>query len=248
MTAKKKIEISSDEPKIKQSETVTINRSQINFAPYNPKNHSKESIAEQKRNFKRVGFLGGIVWNESTRNLISGHKRVMAHDLVYNYDGTKEKDYLIKVEKVNFDLKTEKEQNIYMDAQNTNTRQDVDLLRAILPDIDYQNAGLTDLDLSIIGIDIEIGSGLTSVMNELKEINHNETTEEERQAKREKIKASKESIRHGIENKFGEGDPLVVLSFKDFNTKAAFMRRFDFDINAKFISGEEFSKQIERID
>ena len=61
----------------KQSETVVIKRSQINFAPYNPKNHTKEQINEIKKNIKRVAFLGGIVWNVITGNLIDGHKRVM---------------------------------------------------------------------------------------------------------------------------------------------------------------------------
>ena len=55
----------------KQSETITINRSQINFAPFNPKRHTDEQIAQMRKNIKNVGFLGGIIWNEQTSNLRS---------------------------------------------------------------------------------------------------------------------------------------------------------------------------------
>jgi len=223
-----------------QSETVTINRSQINFAPYNPKNHSKEAIAQQKKNFKRVGFLGGVVWNKTTGNLISGHKRIMSMDSLFKYDGSAETDYRVKVEQVEFDIKTEKEQNIYMDAASTNTQQDVDLLRIMLPDIDYSNAGLTELDLSVIGIDIQIGEGIDNVTAELDQLSADQ--------KKENIKKLKKSIQSGVEERFEDGDPILVLSFDSFKNKSAFMRRFDLDIYAKFIKGEVFSEQIERVE
>ena len=49
---------------LKQSETRIIKRSQINLNPINPKRHSDERIRLQKKNLQKVGFLGGIVWNE----------------------------------------------------------------------------------------------------------------------------------------------------------------------------------------
>ncbi len=49
------------QPKYKQSETVVIKRSQINFAPYNPRKEDPEVIKKLKKNFKTVGYLGGIV-------------------------------------------------------------------------------------------------------------------------------------------------------------------------------------------
>ena len=98
----------------KGSVTKTIKRSQINLNPYNPKIHSDADIKLQKANIKKVGFLGGIQWNETTGNLIDGHKRVMSYDLIKGYDGSAEKDYDIKVEAVEFDEKTEKEQLLFM--------------------------------------------------------------------------------------------------------------------------------------
>lgn len=50
------------QPKYKQSETVVIKRSQINFAPYNPRKEDPEVIKKLKKNFKTVGYLGGSLF------------------------------------------------------------------------------------------------------------------------------------------------------------------------------------------
>lgn len=227
---------------IKQSETVVIQRSEINFAPYNPKKHTKESIAAQKANFKRVGFLGGIVWNSLTGNLISGHKRVMAFDSINKYDGTLETDYEIKVEKIEVDEVTEKEQNIFMDASGTNTIQDYDLLKNLIPEINYLNAGLTSEDLNIIGIS---NTEIEELTNETsKDLNDVFKSQNE---KKEAIKKLKKEIRQGIDERFGEGDTLVMLSFTTYKNKADFMNRFGYNQDDKFINGEEFAKSIEKI-
>lgn len=227
--------------KYSQSETVFIKRSQINFAPYNPKKHSKEAVIEQRRNIKRVGILGGIVWNKVTGNLISGHKRTMALDEINKYDGAPERDYDIKVESVEFDEKTEREQNIYMDARNTNTEQDYDMIKSMISDIDFKNAGLSEMDMAIMGVDID----LSSEDEGLAEIIADQKTREE---KIQHVKDIKAQVKKGIADKIDEGDPIVTLSFDNFKNKAAFMQRFDFDENEKFLKGEIFSEMIERVE
>jgi hypothetical protein len=136
--------------KVKQSETITINRSHINLNPVNPKKHSKEAIEEQKRNFKYCGFLGGLVWNKTTGNLISGHKRLMTLDLINGYDGSETTDYEVKVESIELTIKQEREQLIYMDSKRTNTPQDYELLALIIPELDIKNTGLNQYDIDII--------------------------------------------------------------------------------------------------
>lgn len=227
--------------KYAQSETIWIKRSQINFAPYNPKNHSKEAVTEQRRNIKRVGILGGLVWNKTTGNLISGHKRTMALDEINKYDGTPATDYDIKVEAVEFNEKTEKEQNVYMDSRSTNTEQDYDLLKAIMPEIDYKNAGLTDYDMAIMGVDLDLGKedeGLAEVM----------ANQKSREEKIQHVKDIKAEVRKGITDKVDVGDPILTLSFDNFKNKASFMRRFGFDDREKFIKGEIFAEMVERIE
>ena len=120
---------------LKQSETRVIKRSQINLNPINPKRHSDEKVKLQKKNLQKIGFLGGIVWNEKSGNLIDGHRRIKAMDLHYKYNGTPGTDYDVKVEVVNLDDKAEKEQLTYMAVGNT--KPDIDLIAGYISDIDY---------------------------------------------------------------------------------------------------------------
>lgn len=241
----------------KQSETVVIKRSQINFAPYNPKNHTKEQINEIKKNIKRVAFLGGIVWNVITGNLIDGHKRVMALDVLNKYDGTLYTDYEVKVEKIELDLKTEKEQNIFQ--TQSRTQFDLDILSTMIPDIDYKNAGLTDEDLQLIGIDFtfqtETEQSITDEINNLIAPIQNQK-EAVKQAKKElsqaeKIAHNKEvkaQVMQEAQDKAENMEAYVMISFEDYKTKAAFMERFGFDAREKFLKGEVFENMIERVE
>jgi hypothetical protein len=249
----------SEKPKYNQSETIVIKRSQINFAPYNPKKHSKEAIAEQRRNIKRVGILGGIIWNKVTGNLVSGHKRTMALDELNKYDGTPETDYDIKVEMVEMDEKTEKEQNIYMDAQGTNTQQDIDLLAVIIPDIDFKNAGLSDEDLQLIGVDFTLQTeeerDITSAFDELnapaKKVKEAEKKAKKEKTEEEKIAHNKEvkaQVMADAQEKAENMESYVMIPFDTYKRKAAFMERFGFDPREKFIKGEVFENMIERVE
>lgn len=128
----------------KGSETKIIKRSQINLNPCNPKLHTEADIKLQKANIKKVGLLGGIQWNENTGNLIDGHKRVMSCDLIQGYDGTPETDYDIKVEAVDFDDNTEKEQLLFMAKSQDPIDFNVVATKFDLDDINLKNAGFTD--------------------------------------------------------------------------------------------------------
>lgn len=241
----------------KQSETVVIKRSQINFAPYNPKNHTKEQINEIKKNIKRVAFLGGIVWNVITGNLIDGHKRVMALDVLNKYDGTLDTDYEVKVEKIELDLKTEKEQNIFQ--TQSRTQFDLDILSTMIPDIDYKNAGLTDDDLQLIGIDFtfqteteqsitdEINNLIVPVQNQKEAVKQakKELSQAEKIAHNKEVKAQ---VMQEAQDKAENMEAYVMISFEDYKTKAAFMERFGFDAREKFLKGEVFENMIERVE
>ncbi len=100
-----------------------------------------------------IGLLGGIVWNKRSGNLVSGHQRVAIMDSVNRYDHeTRKNDYEFRVEVVDLDDKTEKEQNLFMNNRNVQGTYDDDLLRKMLADIDYQNAGFEEFDLQLLGL------------------------------------------------------------------------------------------------
>lgn len=142
------------ENKIKQSEQREIPRSQITLAAYNPRKISEDARKKLKANLKRIGLLGGIVWNERTTNLVSGHQKVSIMDDVNKYDPeTNENDYLVKVEVANLSEKEEKEQNLFMNNRNAQGEYDDDMLRQLLEGIDFTLAGFDDFDVQLLGFD-----------------------------------------------------------------------------------------------
>lgn len=114
--------------------------------PCNPKVHTDADIKQQKANIKKVGLIGGIQWNETTGNLIDGHKRVMSVDLIQGYDGTPETDYDIKVEAVDFDEKTEKEQLLFMAKSQDPIDYNLVAKNFSIDEIDFKAAGFTEQD------------------------------------------------------------------------------------------------------
>ncbi|WP_303017812.1 ParB N-terminal domain-containing protein [Alistipes putredinis] len=233
------------QPKYKQSETVVIKRSQINFAPYNPRKEDPEVIKKLKKNFKTVGYLGGIVWNQLSSYLVSGHKRVQTLDIINNYDGTPETDYDIKVEAVDMDDKTEREQNIFMNSPSAMGEFDMEKMRVLVPEIDYQAAGLSEADMNIYGITVmqeEINAGTSSIIDDFEEI---QRPYEERKAA---VKQMKEQIRQQSEQKVEDIESYVMINFKSYRAKSAFMLRFGFGPDDKVIPGEMFSDMVERVE
>ena len=218
--------------KYKQSETVEIWRSQINFAPYNPKRHSKEQVNQIKKNILKVAFLGGIVWNS-----------------VHGYDGTKETDYKVKVEKIQLDTKTEKEQNIFQ--TQSRSELELDLLRDLVPEIDYKSAGLTDEDMKLIGFDTMLKTDYENdLTKQFEGLNAPLIAEREieKQEKKADIKAKKEKIAKEAEESAANTQAFVMLNFESYESKEAFMKRFGFNPEDRVISGEMFEGMIERIE
>lgn len=258
---------------INQSETITVKRSQINFAPYNPRVDDPEIVEILKRNFKRVGFFGGIVWNALSGNLVSGHKRVQATDIIYRYNGTPETDYDIKVERVELDHRTEVEQNIFMNSQSAMGSFNYMLLADLLPEIDFKNAGLKESDIEMIELEVpafDFGESqkiFESIQKAVEPVIDKRNIEkEERKAEREAVKTAEKALipEKTIEERKQEQKEdkqqlkeesrlentvktYVILSFSSTANKMAFMQRFDFDVTQEFIKGESFSDMIERV-
>ena len=228
---------------LKQSETRNIKRSQIALNPYNPKHHTEERIKMQKKNLQKVGYLGGITWNELSGNLIDGHRRIQAMDLYYKYDGTPEKDYIVKVEVVQLDDKAEKEQMTYMALGNT--RADLELVAKYLPEIDAEAAGIDDDYLSQISafaydtpqiatftVDDFLPSAKAPVI----------VPDEEKKAA---VKASKQAIKEQCEERARNESAYITLSFTSHIEKSEFCAMLGIDTDAHFAKGEDVLRLFE---
>ena len=134
-----------------KSESVELNRSAIHFADYNPRKLSDESRKTLKRGIKKFGLVGGIVVNKRTGlTVVSGHQRLSVMDELQKFP---DNDYRIRVDVIDVDEQQEKELNILMNNPNAQGSWDFDALARIVPDIDWKDAGLTDADLNMIGVD-----------------------------------------------------------------------------------------------
>ena len=229
--------------KLKQSETITINRSQINLNPYNPKRHTDKEIKNQLANLKKVGFNGGIKWNKVTKNLIDGHRRIKAMDIYYKYDGTNETDYQVKVEAVDFDEKTEKEQLTYEALGNT--RADYSLVAEYINDIDYTNLGLSDYDINELSqfvVDVNDCLPQVETYEDLISSQEEEPTYEE---KKEQVKQMKQQVKEKAIEKQKNEDAFITLSFSTYEAKSAFCEIIGIDPDERFAKGENVLNMIE---
>ena len=240
-------------------------RSQINLNPLNPKRHSDQAIKLQKKNMLKVGFLGGIVWNRVTGNLIDGHRRIYAMDLYYGYDGTSN-DYEVKVEVVELSAATEREQLTYMAVGNT--KPDYDLIAKYIKDIDshsYSDLGLSDNELKDIlsmadvsasrVMDDALGDFITpfdripnyaagNKADDDPSLNSEEDSIDA-EAKKEHVKAIKEKTQRLADERQREENAFVVLSFSTADAKTAFMDVVGCAPDTRFVKGEEVLKLIE---
>lgn len=257
------------ENKIRQAQQLMVKRSDINFAHYNPRTISDEARKKLKANLKRVGLLGGIVWNKTTGNIVSGHQKVSIMDEVNRYENGNN-DYNIKVEVVEMDEKTEKEQNLFMNNRSVQGEFDNDMLKDMLIDIDYANAGMDDFDLQMLGIgeieediisdkfwnekDVSEEHDLQHLSIVTKEGDEDRKTDRstnfyndtpENQIKRHnEVQKIKDRI---LDNKTDDGGMLsyVVLSFPTPDARVRFMQTFGYGEDDKYVDGEEFARKIE---
>lgn len=115
---------------------------------------------------------------------------------------------------------------------------------------DFKDAGLTEEDLNLIGVDFllqtEEENNLADSLDELMAPIHEIRAEEKE--KKEHMKQVKADVKKAAEEKAKDLDAYVMLSFDTFEAKSAFMQRFGYDQYEKFLKGEVFSDQIERVD
>ena len=246
------------------STIVELKRSEIHPAGYNPRVIDDEAKKALKRSIKKFGVVGGIVVNKRTDNtIVGGHQKVSILDEMYKYPAS---DYTLRVEMIDVDMETEKTLNIALNNGNISGRWDYEKLAQLIPDIDYKDAGLTDADLNMIGVDYllqteeenNIADELDDLMSPIIEEREEEKAERaaeremqkaiEREAKVQHMKDVKQQVKEEAIAKAEQMDAYVMLSFSTWGAKAEFCERFGYPAEMKIIKGEVFAEQVERID
>lgn len=238
------------------STIVEVKRSEIHPADYNPRKIDEQGKRMLKRSMKQFGVVGGIIVNSQTGNtIVGGHQKVAILDEMYKYP---DNDYSLRVEMISVDRKTEKTLNIALNNGNISGSWDYDALARLVPDIDYKDAGLTDADLNMIGCDFllqteeenSLADALEDMMAPVTEQKEAEKAAKqmERAAKVAHMKEVKQQVKDAAQETAANMDAYLMLSFDTWEAKAAFCERFGYDPNMKFIKGEVFDEQIERIE
>ena len=238
------------------STIVEVKRSEIHPADYNPRKIDEQGKRMLKRSMKQFGVVGGIIVNSQTGNtIVGGHQKVAILDEMYKYP---DNDYFLRVEMISVDRKTEKTLNIALNNGNISGQWDYDALARLVPDIDYKDAGLTDADLNMIGCDFllqtEEENSLAGALEEMMQpvTEQKEAEKAARQLERaEKVahmKDVKQQVKEQAQETAANMDAYLMLSFDTWEAKAAFCERFGYDPYQKFIKGEVFDEQIERIE
>lgn len=218
--------------KIKNSETIWIKRSQINFAPYNPRTESKEVVSSLLKNFKKVGFLGGIIWNKKTSNIVGGHKRIQALDILNKYiEGN---DYDVKVEMIDVDIKIEKSQNIYLNNKKYQAKTDYEKLSVIIKDIDLDIAGIDEEEITII--EAHVPEFIFGSNEDI--VNDNMTLNKSVEERKAEIKNLKKSFKNdvGIKNM----PTHITIVFNDYEDKAYFLSGLGINEDTTVIKSNDF--------
>lgn len=240
---------------IKQAESREIMRSQMSFAYYNPRKISEDARKRLKANLKRIGLAGGIVWNENTGNIVSGHQRLAILDEIQRYNPqTQEGDYQIRVDVLHLTDKEEKEQNVAFNSTTMQGEWDNDLLAKLIPEIDIDLAGLDASDLNIIMAESPAFDATDYSLGVRTDFQRMDTlSDAEREARKEHVKAVRAETFRGMEEEAYEGDAFVTLSFQSYQNKLYFMElvaqlRPDLQLAPadRYIKGEAVHELLER--
>ena len=241
------------------SESVELLRSQIKLHERNPRTIPEENRKALKRGIKKFGMVGGIVVNQRTGyTLVSGHQRLSVMDEIQKYNAeTKENDYTIRVDLIDVEEKEEKELLILLNNPSAQGEWNYDALRELIPDIDYMDAGLTEQDLDIIGVDFHfqteeentIADELVDIMEPVRAEHEAEVSQKqaERAEKVAHMKQVKQEVKEAATKAAANMDAYLMLSFDNWDAKVVFCEKFGFNPEEKFLKGEVFGEKIETL-
>ena len=241
---------------LQKFEIQTIHRSKISAADYNPRTIGNKNRELLNSNIQKRGLLETLVWNRQSGNLVSGHRRLEKLDAAY-MGRYKSLDYELTVAVCDLSDQEEKEQNIFFNNPNAQGDWDREMMMAIIPDIDTKAAGLTDDDLAIMGIDLDLERNNVSATDDIIE-----SFETLKKGKKEEAKSKNDGqypahmdykkVKTGMDDKSAaegsaakdEHEDYFVVTFSTWQAKEAFQQRFEFNERERYIKGEVLTQRI----
>lgn len=217
-------------------EVATINRQDIQKAPYNPRYMTEAAEKMLRRSLKSMGLVEPLVWNKRTGNLVGGHQRITQIDTLEKRD-----DYDITVAVIDVDEHEEKKINLALNNRNIQGDWDEESLADILrecSDTDFKDIGVTDADLEVLLGEVA-GSDLRDMMRD----------GEERQAVKGTLAEIKESEKRMREKTADENvvDFYTVIVFEDYQEREDFCETLGLHPGDKYIRGVDLMRKLDEV-
>ena len=131
--------------KYQKYDTITIHRSEIKNAPYNPRIMDEGAKKRLKNAIRKHGLVSAITWNKRTGNLVGGHQRLTQLDSL-----EKSGDYELTVCVIDVPEKEEAELNVQLNNPSMQGDWDLDKLAEMTNEFDLS---FTDMGFSQVDVD-----------------------------------------------------------------------------------------------
>lgn len=136
---------------------MTIHRSEIKNAPYNPRFIVDGAKKRLKKGLRKFGLVETLVWNKRTGNLVSGHQRLSIIDEL-----EKTQDYEITVSVIDVSEKDEMSLNVQLNNPSMMGEFDIDSLVSMAESgADIESFGFSESDLDILFGDSDLADKFT---------------------------------------------------------------------------------------
>lgn len=215
----------SEISKYQKFEAKTINRSEIKNADYNPRRIGEAEAKLLKKSLKTHGLVDTLIFNRQTGNLVGGHQRLAQLDSLEN--GT---DYALTVSVIDVPLKKEKEINLMLNNPNAQGEYNWDMVKDLLPDLELDNTGFTEYDLTLMGVE-----------SDLEEITKEEKSREQIEADIAKVKEAKQKSK---DKNVGTGENYFVVTFSSIEAKESFFEALGYEGDDRYMKGEILMQKI----
>lgn len=210
--------------KFQKGEIVTLKRSELKGAEYNPRIIDKENQKRLKKGLKDHGLVSPITYNRRTNHIVSGHQRLSQLDAL-----EKSQDYELDVWVIDCDEQEEAKLNVILNNTSLMGDWDLDKLAFMTDefDISFDDMGFTKMDIDFMFDGDERFSEMF------------ETTESAEV--KEGLSAVKEARQKGVE-KMEERQGInwySVIVFESEQTKIDFCKKINVSPREVYITEEQ---------
>lgn len=124
-----------------------ISRTEIKGADYNPRVISKDAQKRLRKMIARHGLVQPLVWNKRTGNLVAGHQRLAALDML-----EKTNDYTLQVAVIDVPPREEKVLNVQLNNPSMQGDWDLEKLTALVDEanISAEEMGFSESDAAVL--------------------------------------------------------------------------------------------------